>query len=574
MQGGALGAGDESIEDVMRRNTTFQVPQFQRDYSWDEDQINDLWQDILETKDKKELHFLGAFVFKEDEDITEIIDGQQRLATLTIILAVIRDLYKELQYQSLASSIDTGYILKEIDPVTEKIDGKLVLNEHDSIFFKKFIQDSDLTFSDRKNDYETNIKDFTSSNRLIFENYTFFRREIEEKIFQIKNLEEKKVWLGNLQNCILKKLVVIVARVKDEEQAIHVFETLNARGLELSIADLLKNYLFLRVIQNKTLKEQISQEWNEMFDSLEKKDVPIEHFLRHYILSKYGIVRKKELYRKLKSLIRQENVSDFISDLKNEANIYANLVRPIKRYWWNNKGIVYWLDNIRMLSVRQVLPLLLSAKHKLHNDLQFKKLVRACFVLSFRYSTICRKNPNDYEKFYSGIAIEVRNSDRTNAEEIIEKLKSLDPTEEEFRIRFNSVQVRKANVVSYILKEINDYLQETSGTHELEVRTNPEDVNLEHILPKTLNSEWQKYVLENNIDHIGILNRLGNLTLIDSSLNMGAGNDFFTVKRDKFYKNSELLINKDLKSIKKWDTDSVVERQKKLADIACQIWNI
>jgi len=277
-------------------NIRFIVPFYQRGFSWEREQIEQMWEDINETiSEKRKEYFLGSIVFnKKTTNELEIIDGQQRLAVLTIIYAVMRDIYNE-KGDERHSEIQQEYIAKK-DRKTRKIYGKLTLNKDDNDFFSRYIQNNNFN---KESEYKKEKK-INYSNKLIFSAYKFFKEKINEEIKKIKSHED---FLIKLEECISESFIVLVTNVGDESDAYLIFETLNDRGLELSVTDLLKNYLFSKA--GKDLKD-VQKKWDEMITILNNRNV--NTFLRHYWISSKSLVREKNLYSTLKKYTKKKEM--------------------------------------------------------------------------------------------------------------------------------------------------------------------------------------------------------------------------------------------------------------------------
>jgi len=562
MQKSYINSGIKKVGSFLSEgNIRFSVPLFQRGFSWEREQIEQMWEDINETiSENRDEYFLGSIVLNQkSQNECEIIDGQQRLATLTIIFAVIRDAYNEMGDERHAE-IQIEYIAKK-ERATRRIYGKLNLNKDDKDFFKKYVQDYGSINKGEGYKKETSLN---NSNKLIFVAYRFFTDKIYEELSKLSSQKQKVDYLITLEESISNRFLVIATYVGDESDAYLIFETLNDRGLELSVTDLLKNYLFSK--SGKDLKE-VQKKWDEIVTILSNRNV--NTFLRHFWISTRSMIREKNLYSVLKKDIKEHgDVLTFVSNLKSESEVYEALLNPERQYW-KSTNIVKLLEELNLLNVKQCLPFLLSCRVKF-NDSDFKKILELCINFTFRYSTICNFNPNALERLYSSISIKIRDGTLNTIPEITKEIKTLYPDNQTFNNAFVEKDIKEKKVARYILKRINDSLIEGG---EL-VAADSDKVNLEHVLPQNPDAEWEKYLEKNKLDYKDLVNKIGNMTLLGSEYNRKAANKFFTKKKDEIYKKSKLPITKPLCSLNEWNDKTIRKRQKEFRDVALNIWKI
>lgn len=543
----------------------YSVPAYQRSFSWEKEQVERFWDDLLEITQNKARkdYFLGAMIFKEteQEQRIEVIDGQQRLAMVTILFACIRDMYDGENNnfpinRTAGSGIEADYIGKE-SRISQKWEYRLTLNKIDQIFFSQYVQSRNPTPWQKKSKFSQ------TSHKLIYNARQQIYGKIKEctKTFDARGKEE---FLRDLEESLANKFKIIATYVDDDVDAYTIFETLNDRGLDLSIADLLKNYFYSRA-QNNFDAVQLC--WEQITNLLDGRD--LKDFLRHYWLSSRGLVREKNLYRFFKSdLKEQRDVYSFLAELLKEAETYSALLSPDDSYW-ENSGIVDLLEVINILDAKLVRPLLLSGRHVLGVK-DFEKLIRMCVDLTFRYSTICNQNPNKLERVYSSLAIQLREG-AIGIGGVKREFGTLNPSNETFITAFEEKEVKNSELARYILSILNDHVM---GKEEIGVYQNVYKVNLEHIMPKKLDKEWEHYVKKAGIKHKDFLNRIGNLTLLSKNKNVKASNKSFEEKCDIIYSNSELPITYKLLEYKEWNEDSIKNRQKYLAEKAIEVWKI
>jgi hypothetical protein len=251
-----------------------------------------------------------------------LIDGQQRLTTISILMCVLRDIAKEKGDNQLAQQISQSY-LGSLDLRTRKTEPKLVLNDRNNHFYQENIVET-------KNVEElkglSKKRSIDKSNKLILDAYLSLRQRVQERVSKTEEFTETLI---QIEECIKYKLISIVILVPDEANSYLIFETLNDRGLELSVADLLKNYLFSRA--SNRLPE-FQRKWVEINQEVDRFE--LTKFIRYYWLSSRGVVREKELYRTIaRELQKQSDVFNFLNGLREAAEVYGAFEKPDSSVW-------------------------------------------------------------------------------------------------------------------------------------------------------------------------------------------------------------------------------------------------
>lgn len=537
----------------------YTVPSFQRDYSWTTSQVGELWDDIITVLNESyDEHFMGAIVINNSEKPYQIIDGQQRLATISFLICALCNIAKQHGDSELSSEISRAYLGMK-DFRTRKIEPRLSLNAKNNDFYKEYIlEHKDINEIKKQGGKRSEIK----SNRLIAEAYSFLYEKVQNRITEIGDVQEALI---QIEECIKEKCISIVIFVPDEANAYLIFETLNDRGLDLSVADLLKNYLFSKAT-NKL--DEVQRKWTEISQSVGKFE--LTKFIRHYWLSNYELVREKELYKALKRKIKnQADVISFSNKLTRASEFYGAFEDPQSSVWAAyDSAFRENLSQLILLEVSSCYSVLLAAVETLPQDL-FSKVLRMLLIISFRYNTICALNPNPLERIYSDTAIFIRENKPTSPKAIFEKLSSAYPDDETFRQFFEEKSVGKSKLARYIMTQINNYYIES---RELITNPNEKQVNLEHILPeKPKDNSWFSNFPNDIIGDYTY--RLGNLTLLESGPNREQGNLPFKDKLSNYSKSS-LEITKKLAEFQDWTPQAIEDRQKRMAKVACHVWRL
>jgi len=552
-----IEAKNITIREILTDGIRYVVPLFQRGFSWDEEQVSDFLEDIYNVyKENKKEYFLGSMVFTraEAENKVKILDGQQRMATILLFLAALRDVLEGSNFEGFRERAqEINKFLYITDVVTLEKSFKLELNREDKEFFEKLIMRA-----------SPPLPTYTS-HRLLKKTYEFFKRKIKE---YVDNEGEK--FVKGILDVILNKLTVIKISVDSDADAHLIFETLNDRGLELSVADLVKNYLFS--LAGKQL-EVVSEKWKEIVD--EVGDHNVSKFLRHFWISKYELVRKEDLYSRLKKCVKNDNIIEFVKNLNNEALIYSNLCSPSHEFW-EDAEVENLLEELNIIRSEQAYVLLLAAcqtfyrKEREKEKEKFRRILEKLVNFTFRWS-MCNLNPNEMERLYSDLAIKLRKNE-IDVDEILKELRSRTPKDEEFVESLKYKEIKNSKLAKYILIKVNNYQLKASGRKELKVRV--EDVNLEHIIPRNPDRRWLEYFDKSGVkEWKSLINRIGNMTILLKEYNRKIANKFFSEKK-KMYEKSSLPLNEELKSYEEFGPKEVEERSSKIADIARLIWRV
>ncbi len=551
-----IKADSSKVLDLLGQDRLYQVPIFQRSYSWKESQTAELFEDILAIIGKENKHFIGSMVFvaPESGNRTRIIDGQQRLATIVLMLCALKHVLKNKESKISTAkdrikSIDD--MIRAQDPVTLDRDIRLELNREDKDLLKniiledKFIQEQHISIS----------------HKLIKNAYDYFVEKLNEKI-----KEGSEVFIQNFMDAILHKLLFVRIEVDNYSAAFELFETLNFSGLKLSAADLVKNHLLS--INNENVTD-IAETWEKITDDVEEYGVT--KFLRHFWSSKYDLIRKENLFKVIRNTIVKQNLEKFMEEFSTEADVYDNLRKPDHGFW-NDPKIEKTLQDIKLLRVEQIYVILLAVYSKFYKDEKnkFIKILNALVNLSFRYNTICQSNPNKLESEYSEMAIGIRDGS-VGFDELYDKIKKLEPSKDDFIKAFDNFETKTAELAKYILIRINDDMMSENGN--LQEFEENEQVNLEHIIPKKPNAEWKKFFENKNIDYTTLNHKIGNMTLLLGTWNSRLKNNFFTKKVEE-YKESKLPLNEDLKRLTEFGITEVTKRQKMIGMRAEKLWKI
>lgn len=548
---------NENFNELIGGPNKYIVPRFQRDYAWDIGQWEDLWSDI-NALDDEGFHYMGYIVLQQKEQYQhEVIDGQQRLVTLSIIVLAAMKAIKTL--------IDRG---EDVEENTERLDGitknfvgsknfvslkvinKLELNRNNKRYFQRICSDLEAY----------NSRGITSTNKLLRKCFEFFTK----KHFGSTGAEIAQFIADFSSSMIFTKIIV-----QDDLNAYKVFETLNARGVQLSTPDLLKNYLFSIVTKDDQIGDDelddLDEQWSEIIVQLGESNV--SDYIRYHHNSHRKMVTKNNLFSSMrKALTTPEEAYQYLKALINFSPIYASLINP-NDSWWGEQDIKYkealhYLGGIRLFNIKQPLTILLAAFNKFSPE-EFVKLVRYMYVLSIRYNVICHLSPSEQEFVYNQIAIKISSSEYLRASHVknSEEFRRLYPDDKVF---FNSFEFHRmpsrqtAKKIRFLLAEVEGYLGN---------QCNYEKITLEHICPYNPERNWFDSFGEGVND---VKDRLGNMILMDKD---NLKRSSFDEKKIEYIKSNYKLASK-VAEYQRWNLDSVNDFQKWLSQQAVNVWKV
>ncbi len=560
-----FNTSNQTLRQVFGNGLTYQVPRFQRDYSWEQDQWDDLWQDAREVLSASgdPAHYMGYLVLQtRDNRSFDIIDGQQRLTTLSLlVLAVLKHL-DELAEAGVDSHDNrrrieqlrntyTGYL----DPVTLVPRPKLSLNQNNDGYYRDYLLPLQ----------RLPLRRLKASEHQLRNAFEWFYKSVKDTYARTHSGAELARFVDSLSD----KLFFTVITVTDELNAFKVFETLNARGVRLSPTDLLKNYLFSVVYRDGSHEHEIAaleRRWEAMVGQLGSESFP--NFLRVHWNSRRRFVREADLFKTIRAHTpRKGEVFDLLRAMEEDLGAYVALSQPEDELW--TPGQSRHVRELRLFGVRQPWPLLLAA-HRRFEAAAFEGILRACTVVSFRYNVIGGLATNEQERVYNAVAQQIAEGKLQEAGDVIRALSPIYVDDEQFRDSFarkglRTTPSRNRNVARYILFSLERHLN--GAQYDLD---SPK-YSLEHLLPESPGESWPQFTDEQIDEYVY---RLGNLTLLATALNRDLGNAGFEQKRP-IYAASEFALTRRIDTENtEWTVDRIAERQRWMARQATAIWRI
>lgn len=580
-----IDARSLELKQLFSNDNVYYVPDYQRPYSWTKDEIEDLLMDLNDTIQNNKKHYFGAMVFNSKEkNKISIIDGQQRLITVSILLYVIKYFYNKLQGEIKDTKIlDTlRHRITTISNYVEKKDNdgnvtgiRIIPGEFNKEFYEAYIVDLWKEDSNSQNRIKV-INDFKSKNKFdqtknVYMAFKYLFEILNDEFAELKDNEKFLNKLKQYQDKLLDNFEVVKIEVGDESDAFKIFETLNDRGLELSSADLIKNYLYsLCSNLNNNDFEKAKKFWIDMVNNSDDISIILK-FIRHYWIAFYEDVSKDNLYDQIKEKVRDASAAiELLENLSISINRYMKLVRPSKESFKDNK-IQYYLNEMNSMNFDLANPILLKALTLLDsnkiNEENFYKTLKLCLNFLIRYIVVMKEKPSKIEKKIGELARILNNED---------DIKSLASTfiqyapDEKFKDIIKTISLKdRSDSTYFILKEIERYFRKQKNTEDW-ISPGRNNVTIEHILPKIIkNTEWENIYSEE--EHEIYLNRLGNLTLLGDKLNKT--NDSFD-KKKKNYQKSTIKMTQELTKYNLWRKDEIEQRQKEIAEVISDIFSL
>lgn len=566
-----MKANETKVDKFLATNeTTFAIPVYQRNYDWNLVQCKQLLFDIIETgkNEKVNAHFIGSIVYVHDDvytasGLTEltIIDGQQRLTTITLIFIALYRLAQQLENPTLVSRIHKTYLINEFAPEAEKL--KLKPTDNNKEALRHILNSSE-------------GEEFNGYSRII-ENFNFFKSHINKENFDT-------VLRG------LNKLIFVdiaLDRQKDNPQ--RIFESLNSTGLELSQADLIRNYILMGL--SRTNQEKIYKSYWEVIEKNAKDEIlnksRVSDFIRDYLtLINKEIPNKGEVYVKFKSQYPTTTIDELenvLADLKSLVKYYNKLINPKNEI---DKDIRTQLEYINRLEINVAFPFLMKVYEDYSNSIIDKPTFISVLNLVQSYTWrrfILGLPTNALNKIFMGLYYhkDFKKEDYlTSIQKILLKLSRV----QRFPRNAEVINALKEKDVYNIKPKNRIYLLErleNFNNIEHVVIEGNSDITIEHIFPQNPDPKWKIELGQEEYNFIkeNYLNTIGNLTL--SGNNGKLGNKAFIEKRDmnidgkeQGYKFSRLWLNRDLKEKEKWNKEEIEKRANEISERFMKIWEM
>ena len=548
-----MDARNEHLLKFVRGVSRFIIPIYQRKYSWERKHCEQLWNDIIRAgeDEKHGEHFIGSIVYVSDNSTHNspllVIDGQQRLTTLTLLIVALSkaiDGNKEPFEDFSRKKLENRYLVHPDETGEKK--RRLVLSETDTDTLFAIIDGRDLP---------------SNSSHRIVDNFRFFENRIMESRDHIK-----AVCRG-----LSKLLIVHIALERGKDNPQLVFESMNSKGLDLSQADLIRNYMLmgLEPDEQKHLYDVYWQPIEQDFGQEAYKS-HFDRFMRHYLTVKTGkIPRLREVYEAFKNFARREerNMEEIVQEIRQFSKYYCAIAMEQEQ----DTELKWAFRDFVKLQMDVAYPLLLELYSDYDNDVisQADFLTAVYLIESYIFRRhVCDIPTNSLNKTFETFSKALNKE--CYLESMIKHFLSLPsykrfPDDKEFKKNIKERDLYGTRNLNYCFERLENF-----GKKEL---TSVNNFTIEHIMPQTITDEWKMNLGKNweNI-HKEYLHKIGNLTL--TGYNPEYKNRSFMEKRDmeKGFKQSTLYMNEGLGKLDEWNEEEIKKRADKLADKAVQVW--
>ena len=563
-----LQAGETTLNKLLNTSRQFIVPIFQRNYSWQKSQYEQLWFDILRASKFKEKqnHFIGSIVYIDmgtpagRPQQLLLIDGQQRLTTISILLCAIKDYVQKFNLET--KLINLAKIKNQFLYNSDEIDEdryKLLLNVQDKETYIKLIDNTIFTV----NKPATNI----------IKCYEFFYERIEDFIKQYGQIDE--IYAG-----IFKLSLVSISLDKDSDNPQMIFESMNSTGKDLSQTDLLRNYLLMDLTPEKQtrLYKTYWKPMEELFgEDIYKNDVnKFDYFIRDFLTLKSDtgyICKINNVYENFKRYYLDNNCEKFavLKDLFTYAKYYA----CIDLLQENDDELKLYWQEFKKLDSHVVYPFLL----KLYDDYSRQILIKEDFkkilqvVISYLWRrAICEIPTNSLSKTFATLYQAVDKDDYVNSvikAFVFKSSYKRFPSDYEVREKLQTKDIYHFRLRKYLLEALENYY------HKEPIDLNTANYTIEHIMPQNIehNLSWQQMLGENWQEvHSLYLHTLGNLTITGYNAEMSNKSFGEKVNGESGFKHSHLKLNESIVQCDVWNKKAIQRRTNILTDIILKIW--
>ena len=540
----------QSVAELLSTSTqtSLRVPDYQRSYSWKLPQFREIWEDLedftFDSETSGNTYFLGAVVFVSGDD-PEILDGQQRLTTATILLTSLARFLRSVGEVDYAEAILTDFVARR-ERGGPKTMYKLILNSHDEAYFRRLVQEQD-----------ENARPETQSHKNIFACKRYFDEQL--RAWKRKFGDEAASRARTLSDTLLDRVFVCSITAYDLNAAGFVFERLNDRGVGLTPVDLVRSLVMQRTSPQD--RDVILDDWRNIFRVEGRGSV--DDLLRFHWVTRQGDATSGGLYKLIKNRFKAKEKGygpvSFSRDLRQAADVYRNVYSSLEGRNRYSDVAAYVVE----LNAKPLIPLLMKI-NGFDTDLR-ERLATTAFTAFIRNRVIADQSSTTYENIVYRIARDVENNDASIAQ-ACDQLRQYMLDDGDFARAF---EIRSLNVqksAKLVLRLLESHLQHdrAGGNVELVVGSNSL-VELEHIYPRKPEPEheWEDGHLWTN--------RLGNLALLAAGLNREAQNGPFNDKKEE-YAQSQLFLTRELLEVDGWSPDQIVARQKRMAQLALKVW--
>lgn len=551
-----------NYQELIGNGRTYFVPPYQRDYSWRQEQWEDLWNDITDLRSPDDSrHYMGALVVEAQSDRRfVVIDGQQRLATVSVLALAVIDALHELASSGVEAEENRdrarelrNRFIGEKDPASLVESSRLNLNETDNGFYQDYLVQLEEPI---------NPRGLRPSNKLLWNCFQYFGKQIRS-LDAVKN--DGRALASLMSETVARHLVFILITVDDALNAYTVFETLNARGLELTTTDLLKNYIFARA--SDADRPSMLRGWQRIAETVGQKRVP--DLLRYHLLCEQPRVRRHRLFKLVRDRYRSaRDVLNLLRVLEKRAELFAAVLDPSHEYWVETLEARPYVMELKLFRVTQMMPLLFVVWEKWSRR-DFVRTLKLLSVVAFRYTVVSRLNTNELEPVYHRASKAVKDGSANTLRELFDLLRPIYVPDGQTATAFTYLSISARGPRKRLVKHILARFEQDASGGPCDPESDPGTI--EHILPENPESEWDD-VFPLAVREAAT-NRIGNLTLLEAKPNRDVGNTIYARKLNA-YARSGYALTRAICEIapEEWTLSFLDERQRQLAKRAVHLW--
>jgi uncharacterized protein with ParB-like and HNH nuclease domain len=565
-----LSAGEVDIEGLFTGSEQLVVPDYQRDYSWKKRQWDDLWDDLRALTDERETHFLGSIVVIEYKEgglkKKELVDGQQRVSTITLLLCAIRDKFQEAgeEYDDIPRLIN-NFLWIESNVSGEKHQ-KVKLNTYHNTDFKRILEGNPDTVGDSQ----------------VKEAYDHFASKVEG----CRNDTVEKI-----RRELIQSVSVVEIECGSQMSAFRLFESLNDKGLDLGAVDLMKNRIFMEANENSSLDEsRIKDLWESIMNKLRPELDENYRFFSHYYMSSSkpetnDAVSKRMLHDYTDELIEGElkkvgmDLEDLLEDMHDVSDLYIDIVNCEVDAGFEKGKLQELNRELEAVQIKnnRIRTLLLKIIDKYDEIGDVMEALHILEILNTRNKISGRDSNVSRDRFWSRASSMI--DDKENPNKYLRRLaKERAPNDTVLKERMVSREFKKNEFTKYILDSIEEGYYMKSGGRGKTI-SDRSMVDIEHIAPSKAfsakkYSSWQRYLDCEESEFEEYKKRIGNLTLLENSPNRRAGDQPYKEKKKMYETETDFKMTEAVaEEYDEWGIDQIQERSDSLAEIATEIWN-
>jgi hypothetical protein len=549
----------------------YKIPRFQRPYSWDRENIQEFWDDII--RDNPVDYFVGSMVvFKVGNQRFGLVDGQQRLTTITILLCVLRNTLDQLGFTDFARGIHGLIERRNIDNQPEYI----LTTESSYPFFQDYIQkwgDPEIPITPLKE--ELNLQAAYDQLKTLVDGIVTGSQSDTTLSDERKQAAIKNKLITVRDSLLDLKLIFIKLEVEDD--AYIIFETLNTRGKDLSLTDLVKNHLTKHLKAKSASIDQTKEKWEQVLETIQGSSVDLDTdtFLHHFWLSKYDYLPAKRLFKVLKKQVKKTEAKGFLNALVSDSVLYRSIHEiPYGKWTKEERRIQEALASLMLFRVRQQTPCVLSLVREYKANKIRKKHLEDALVAIERFhflftAVTSQRSSGGISAMYAALGRRLSEvGDTEAAVEVIrdlkEKLRERIPSREEVKALFPEIIytenfTKQRSLMKYILTGL---AKATTSA----VSVDYDSMTIEHLVPQSIIGidSWTDT----------IVGQAGNLILVTEDLNSKLKDKPFTEKK-KILLSHNFDLPLDILNGADWTPGNIIKRTIDMAELAYQsVWKI